>query len=201
MPDRDHPLNSEASPLALALRALPDAAPQPDAWPALARALERRRPPARPRHRHVAWLVPTALAAAFAWALLMPHAAPVADRPAPAPIAATDAGASGDATILAARAELSQLRERSQSLERWIAAVSAHAAQDSRGLMAAVEMQDLIGLVDVQLNATRDPADALPLWRQRIALLEELAVIRGSGIAIAANVEGAMAGEPSLLLN
>jgi hypothetical protein len=201
MPDRDHPLNDEASPLALALRALPGAVPQPDAWPALARELERRRTPARRRHRHAAWLVPAAIAAAFAWALLLPRTAPVAHGPAGAPIAATDAAASGDDGTSAARAELSQLRERSQSLERWIAAVSAHAAQDSRGLMAAVEMQDLIGLVDVQLNATRDPADALPLWRQRIALLEELAVIRGSGIAIAANIEGTMAGEPSLLLN
>lgn len=197
MPDRDDPVNNDTSPLALALRALPDAAPHPDAWPALARALERRRRPARRLHRHAAWLVPAALAAAFAWALLLPRAAPVADAPAPAPIAATDAGAAGDDATMVARAELAQLREHSQSLERWIAAVSANAAQDSRGLMAAVEMQDLIGLVDVQLNATRDPVDALPLWRQRIALLEDLALIRGSGIAIAANIDG----ESSLLLN
>ena len=98
------------------------------------------------------------------------------------------------------------MRERSQSLERWIAAVSAHAAQDSRGLMAAVELQDLIGLVDVQLNAMRDPLDALPLWRQRIALLEDLAVIRGSDIAIAAHVEGTdgdgpIAGDAPMRLN
>ena len=68
-----------------------------------------------------------------------------------------------------------QLHTRSQTLERWIAAVAAHAPQNSRDLMAAVEVEDLIGLVDVQLGAARDDADALPLWRQRVALLEDLA--------------------------
>ncbi len=53
--------------------------------------------------------------------------------------------------------------------------------------MAAVEVEDLIGLVDVQLGATRGDADALPLWRQRVALLEDLATIRVNRYAIAAN--------------
>ena len=56
--------------------------------------------------------------------------------------------------------------------------------------MAAVEVEDLIGLVDVQLGATRDRTDALPLWRQRVALLEDLATIRGSAFAIAASDVG-----------
>ena len=53
--------------------------------------------------------------------------------------------------------------------------------------MAAVEVEDLIGLVDVQLTGARGDADALPLWRQRVALLEDLAAIRGNGAALAAS--------------
>jgi hypothetical protein len=83
--------------------------------------------------------------------------------------------------------ELSRLHKRSQSLERWIAAVAARAPQDGRDLMAAVEVEDLIGLVDVQLGGAGTDSDALPLWRQRVALLEDLAAIRGNGVALAAN--------------
>ena len=57
--------------------------------------------------------------------------------------------------------------------------------------MAAVEVEDLIGLVDLQLGGAHAPTDALPLWRQRVALLEDLATIRGSAFAIAANDDGA----------
>jgi hypothetical protein len=92
--------------------------------------------------------------------------------------------------VQAANDELDALRSRSQTLERWVAAVAAHAPQSSRDLMAAVEVEDLIGLVDVQLGATRDRTDALPLWRQRVALLEDLATIRGSAFAIAASDVG-----------
>jgi hypothetical protein len=59
--------------------------------------------------------------------------------------------------------------------------------------MAAVEVEDLIGLVDLQLGGARAPTDALPLWRQRVALLEDLATIRGSAFAIAANDDGTAA--------
>lgn len=209
MPDRDHTLNPAAdpSPLAAALRALPGATPRPDPWPQLAQSLGRRA--ARRRHpyrRHALWLLPPALAAALALALLLPRSAsePSVSTPTPS-VAAGPGGPAGTPAIAPAIApasdELASLRQRSQSLERWIAAVSAHAAQDSRGLMAAVEVEDLIGLVDVQLNATRGRADALPLWRQRIALLEDLAMIRGSGVAMAANDDGSAFGEPSMLMN
>jgi hypothetical protein len=162
--------------LAAALRALPDAAPAPDLWPDLVHSLERRRRnPSR-------YALPMALAAGVAIALVLPKltqrdaassqpAAPVAHLAAP----------SNDTD------ELSQLHRRSQTLERWIAAVAARAPQDGRDLMAAVEVEDLIGLVDVQLGGARTDADALPLWRQRVALLEDLAVIRGNGAALAAS--------------
>ncbi|HEV7491793.1 MAG TPA: hypothetical protein VGO25_13395, partial [Rhodanobacteraceae bacterium] len=83
--------------------------------------------------------------------------------------------------------EISNLNQRSRTLERWIAAVAARAPQDGRDLMAAVEVEDLIGLVDVQLGGSRGDVDALPLWRQRVALLEDLAAIRGHAFALAGN--------------
>jgi len=162
--------------LAAALRALPDAAPVPDLWPDLARSLGRR------GRRPWRYLVPMALAAGIALALVLPK---LADRDATAPQPATPVA--DVAAPASAPSELSQLHGRSRSLERWIAAVAARAPQDGRDLMAAVEVEDLIGLVDVQLGGARTDADALPLWRQRVALLEDLAAIRGNGVALAAN--------------
>lgn len=174
MSDRDGTLNSDPDrALASALRALPDAAPQPDLWPDLARALHQRQHPRRARY-----LIPVALAAGLALALLWPRAAIRQTVPDATPTVATEAPA---------RDEIADLHQRSQALERWIAAAAAHAPQDSRDLMAAVEVEDLIGLVDLQLGATRGNSDALPLWRQRVALLEDLATIRIGGFAIAAN--------------
>jgi hypothetical protein len=66
--------------------------------------------------------------------------------------------------------------------------------------MAAVEVEDLIGLVDVQLGGARTDADALPLWRQRVALLEDLAAIRGNGAALAASGADGEAMPASLVL-
>jgi len=194
MHDRDRTLIDASAPpqgapdanpdraLASALRALPDAAPQPDLWPGLARTLAARR---RPRVWRYA--LPAALAAGVLVALLLPRAT----TSPPAPVAGTSLPkAVPDIPVQAANDELDALRSRSQTLERWVAAVAAHAPQSSRDLMAAVEVEDLIGLVDVQLGATRDRTDALPLWRQRVALLEDLATIRGSAFAIAASDVG-----------
>jgi hypothetical protein len=177
--------------LAAALRALPDAAPVPDLWPDLQRSLGARR--RRPWRR----ALPVALAAGVALALVLPRFAHRDATPAPpaTPVAAVTAPASDTG-------ELSQLHKRSQSLERWIAAVAARAPQDGRDLMAAVEVEDLIGLVDVQLGGAHTDSDALPLWRQRVALLEDLAAIRGNGLALAANGADGEAVQASLnLLN
>ena len=164
--------------LAAALRALPEAEPVPDLWPDLARSLDAR------RRRTWRYALPVALAAGIALALVLPKlvnrdATP--SQPTATPVANVTAPPAADAS------ELSQLHTRSQSLERWIAAVAARAPQDGRDLMAAVEVEDLIGLVDVQLGGARTDTDALPLWRQRVALLEDLAAIRGNGLALAEN--------------
>lgn len=175
MHDRDGTMNTTPDPgLAAALRALPEVAPQPDLWPDLARSLQRRRRVPRARY-----LVPAALAAGLALAMLWPQPTLRQHAPVAVPVATGEAGARSD--------EIDDLHQRSQALERWIAALAANAPQDSRDLMAAVEVEDLIGLVDLQLGAARNPADALPLWRQRVGLLEDLASIRVGGFAIAAN--------------
>jgi hypothetical protein len=161
--------------LAAALRALPDAVPTPDLWPDLARSLAQRRRP----WRH---LVPMALAAGVAIALALPRLMQYDSAPSqPATPVAIVAAPTHETS------ELSQLHDRSHSLERRIADVAARAPQDGRDLMAAVEVEDLIGLVDVQLGGARTDSDSLPLWRQRVALLEDLAAIRGNGVALAAN--------------
>lgn len=183
MSDRDGTLNRDPPPsLAAALRALPDTTPDADLWPDLARVLARRRRLRAWRHA-----IPLALAAGVALVLLLPrdlrHRALDA---APALVATrATAPAPGDPATTTA-SELDSLHERSQTLERWIAAVAARAPQDSRDLMAAVEVEDLIGLIDVQLGAAHDRNQALPLWRQRVALLEDLATLRGSAYAVAA---------------
>jgi hypothetical protein len=200
MSDRDGTLNSHPDrSLRAALCALPDAAPQPDLWPDLARALAQRRRPQVWRY-----VVPAALAAGLALAMLLPrgtlqHVPSEATStiavatPLPNPATASERKP-------AIPDELDTLHQRSQTLERWIAAVAARAPQDSRDLMAAVEVEDLIGFVDVQLGAAHDRTQALPLWRQRVALLEDLATIRGSAYAIAANDDGAT-GDSATSLN
>ena len=180
--------------LAAALRALPESAPQPDLWPELAQALLQRR-----RRRVWRYVLPAAIAAGVAIALLMPRS-PVREDSAP-PVASNPATVSSPiATQPVPAQELTQLHQRSQTLERWIAAVAARAPQDSRDLMAAVEVEDLIGLVDVQLGGTRGDADALPLWRQRVALLEDLATIRGTAFALAENGDAERTSPASLNL-
>jgi len=179
--------------LAAALRALPESVPQPDLWPELARALDERRRPRRWRYA-----IPVAIAAALALAVLLPRFL-AHDVAAPrAPVVAT-AVPSLPASEASASDELDALHKRSRTLERWIAAVAARAPQDARDLMAAVEVEDLIGLVDVQLGGSRGDVDALPLWRQRVALLEDLAAIRGNAFALAEN--GANADAPPTSLN
>ena len=175
--------------LAAALRALPESAPQPDLWPELARGLGDRR-----RSRRWRYAIPAAIAAAIALAVLLPRLAP-RDAGAP-PIVSAPAPTTPQSTPSAD--EPTQLHQRSRNLERWIAAVAARAPQDARDLMAAVEVEDLIGFVDVQLGAAHSHDDALPLWRQRVALLEDLATIRGSAYAIAANDDATSRDDASL---
>ena len=86
-----------------------------------------------------------------------------------------------------ADAQLAALQQRSQALEHWLHETARAAAPLSgQDLAAATEIEDMIGLVDVQLGAqTRN--DDLPLWRHRVALLEDLTVLRYSSYSLAAS--------------
>jgi hypothetical protein len=53
-------------------------------------------------------------------------------------------------------------------------------------LAAATEIEDMIGMVDVQLGAQQSNG-GLPLWRHRVALLEDLTVLRYSSYSVAAS--------------
>lgn len=178
-----------------ALRALPLAPPPGDEWALLrARLLRERLNPAQPRPS--AWrryALPAALAAALAVAFV------VLKRP-DATVARTGASLSTNGTQTAQihnvdnaanAAELARLQQRSQALERWLRQTGRDAAPlQGQDLAAAAEIENLIGLVDVELAAPRQ-MQAQTLWQRRVGLLEDLAALRYSNYRLAAG--GAMA--------
>ncbi len=183
-----------------ALRALPLAAPPGDEWMLLRerllreRLLHERLHPARARA--TAWrryALPAALAAALAGAYVVLRAPPTH---APATIAHVAAssytnGTEADRIHNAQNAanqhdRLAQLQQRSQALERWLRETGRDAAPlQGQDLAAAAEIENLIGLVDVELAAPRQTR-AQTLWQRRVGLLEDLAALRYSNYRIAA---------------
>ncbi|MEO8460084.1 MAG: hypothetical protein ABI451_06125 [Dokdonella sp.] len=180
MPDDDTTMNFDSKrSLGAALRALPTSAPPRDLWPGLARALN-------PPRRRARMLLPMSFAAAVLLALLwsLPIEHRVSPSATPSAAVVSTSNVSAPMTDSPADRELDRLRARSQMIERWLQATSAQAPHDGRDLMAAAEVEDMVGLVDVQLSATRNDSDALPLWRQRVALLEDLSAIRAAPAAL-----------------
>ena len=186
-----------------ALRALPLATPGRDGWPALAAQLASSRASARRPRRAWRYGVPLALAAGLALALVVPHLLRRSPSPsvttiatvAPATTSSTVNGAIGvDAANMTnatniqtqegAEAQLAAAQTRSQALERWLRD-TRHAASPlpSQDLVAASEIENLIGLVDVELASV--PTRALPLWQRRVALLEDLTALRYSNYRLA----------------
>jgi hypothetical protein len=106
---------------------------------------------------------------------------------------ATPGGAVPPPTVAAAvgATELATLRNESARIEEWLRSLRADETPlDGRSLMAATEIEDMIGLVDLQLAAGTDAgADTPALWRTRVELLRELAAVRttyslaGNGMA------------------
>jgi hypothetical protein len=185
-----------------ALRALPLAAPGRDGWPVLAAQLAPGRASAKPSRRVWRYAVPLALAAGLALALVVPHMLPHPLTPsvttiatvAPASSSSTTNGAVVDAANMTnatniqtqegAAAQLVAAQNRSQALERWLRD-TRHAASPlpSQDLVAASEIENLIGMVDVELASA--PTRALPLWQRRVALLEDLTTLRYSNYRLA----------------
>lgn len=192
-----------------ALRSLPQVAPEQSAWPQLAAQLAAQGiarkaatvPAPKPARRNRRWAVPAALAAgivlaAVAWPLLQ-RPAPAAGAPVAtaAPAAAsiqTNAANTANVTSTqsspdarSADAQLASLQQHSQALERWLRETGRAAAPlSSQDLAAAAEIEDMIGLVDGQLNSTRQDSE-LPLWQRRVALLEDLTALRYSSYKLA----------------
>jgi hypothetical protein len=187
--------------LGAALRALPLATPALDGWPALAAQLA----PAAPRRRH--YYVPLAIAAgcvlAIITALSVRHTPPtsvtapqIAATVAPASASSIANDANGaepanmtNATNTHARendtGELAAAQMRSQALERWLRDTRRAASPlPSQDLAAATEIENMIGLVDVEL-AGSTPSGAVPLWHRRVALLEDLTALRYSNYRLA----------------
>lgn len=116
------------------------------------------------------------LAASLAIAALLPWSARDTSPPIP-----------NEAPLLSAQAsaDLGWLRARSGQLEEWLGDLPTAPSGNGRDLMATVEVEDLIALVDLQLDASRSANEALPLWRQRVALMETLSVLRSAPYTLA----------------
>lgn len=209
MSDRTPPHGAgelNAAPVSLddALRALPQVAPQASAWPELARRLaaERAAQQVRPGNAR-RYLRPIGIAAAFVLAfsatlMFRPHPATQAMPDAPMQTAATESAAGASFVHNAANstnshdapaasdASLAALQTRSRALEQWLRDTGAASApQSAQDLAASAEIEDMIGLVDIQLGAADSTdAAALPLWRRRVALLEDLSTLRYSANAL-----------------
>jgi len=83
-------------------------------------------------------------------------------------------------------AQLAALQRRSQDLERWLSETGDVAAPlQGQDLLAATEIENLIGLVDVELTAKRQMQDT-GLWKRRVDLLEDLSALRYSNYQLAA---------------
>ena len=183
-----------------ALRALPLAAPPEGAWSQLAASLAQSSLPARtadPRRPYRRFVLPAALAAAVVAAFVTTLALrmPAANGPLGPSDASGVLASQPAATVPAAGASsvhnvandangtnpqnLAAMQSRSHALERWLRETGKDSApQSAQDLAASAELEDMIGIVDVQLADQSEDDASLPLWRRRIALLEDLATLR-----------------------
>jgi len=220
MSDRTQPDGAgelNATSLGDALRELPQLAPQTSAWPELAARLAvQRATPSLRRHTLRRYVWPAGIAAAFvlafsaAWVF---RAHP--ERATPAQTAATESSAGASLVHNAANSTnshdvplatdigIAALQTRSRALEQWLRDTGAASApQSTQDLAASAEIEDMIGLVDIQLGAI-DSTDAasLPLWRRRVALLEDLSTLRYSANALSLHNGIAANGAPANEVN
>ncbi|HWT15828.1 MAG TPA: hypothetical protein VN581_08600 [Patescibacteria group bacterium] len=171
MPDdrfQPHPDQDDAA-LAMALAALPLQTPRADGFAAIAHelALATPRPDHGDRGRRstTAWLAlaATLFAAIIGVRLLHPRTAFESDA------------ASSDADTTR------RLIEQSQQLDAVLATIDARSVPiDAASAMASVELENLIGLTDLQLNAATRDDEAEALWSRRVELMTRLAATRSS---------------------
>jgi hypothetical protein len=168
MPDDTHRMmqpgdSGDDRALGLALRALPTMLPPVSPLPRLqaqwARQHKRRTP-----LRHAPWWALAAGVAAIGLGVMMfRDTAPVVDT----------------ATVAANPSRVEQLM--AQSAE-WETALHRFEQQsipmDAGSALASAELEDMIGLTDLQLSATETEAQAESLWQRRVSLMSRLAEVR-----------------------
>lgn len=150
--------------LGAALRAMPTLTPRESEWSTLAAELAKTpRPLHAPRRRWPTWigLAATLLAAVVGVRLLMPqqvHVEGTAHQPSPETLA---------------------LIQQSQQLDETLAMLDARSVPiDGTSAMASAELENLIGLTDLQLNAVSRDDEAQALWSRRVDLMTRLANAR-----------------------
>lgn len=176
-----------------ALRALPLAAPPEGAWAQLATSLAQSarvpKRPIAPARRYRRQLLPAALAAAVVAAviaMLAPHVPHATTETAQVEPAATKTDSDASSVHNAANdanttnsESLAAAQNRSHVLERWLRDTGNESApQSAQDIAASAEIEDMIGIVDMQLADQSEDNASLPLWRRRVALLEDLATLR-----------------------
>lgn len=176
MPDDE--VMREPDSLAAALAALRLESPAPGGFARIEATLAKR----RTRARLVRGL---ALAASLAAIAVVPFALR-SDRTATAPEAPTPIAAE----TTPERPTRLALIEQNQQLEAWVRAQDE--PFDGATASAAAELEDLIGMLDVELAATRDRDAQDALWRQRLGLLSELASVRSQGVTRLATNDAAL---------
>jgi len=180
-----------------ALRALPLDAPKGDVWSQLATELA---PQARaPRRRWPYFAAAAAVLVGVAAVLTMPH------QPATVPDVATSIATSANTSEPTnvtndSTNQLTALQTRSRELEQWLNQTAGAAGPlPGRDLAAAMEIENLISVVDVQLTAPNQ-RDEEKLWRRRVDLLEDLTALRYSNYRLAES-DGVANGQPATWIN
>ncbi len=165
--DRDRVMQAadrgEERALGAALRALPLISPTASALPRLQAqwAVQAGRP-APKRHRHWWAIAASVVAIGLAVIAFRKPAVEVVTQP----MASTP---SNIESLMAQSAEWERALHRFEQQSIPMTAGSA---------MAGAELEDLIGLTDLQLSAAADDTQAEPLWQRRVNLMSRLAEVR-----------------------
>jgi hypothetical protein len=198
-PDRDNTNFFERDERALgdALRALPLATPSRSAWPDIAASLAARRRARWRRHAAIG------IATAAVLALVVTLALRPADAPAsrgivnanpgdsnPAATVPRDAADNDEAPRATTDSEVESLIAQNQQWERALRrADSRPDTLNGSAALASAEIEDLIGMIDVELGQGSDH-DARLLWTQRLQLMADLASLRNGSRAVSAATDG-----------
>jgi hypothetical protein len=149
-----------------ALRGLPTAEPRHSALPQLQARLARRK-----RQRALQRWLPLAAAAAIGVLALFP----LLRGGLPQPATPDDPGMDAATAALIAQNQVYESALRS-------AAFSGRPLS-ARSALAGAEIEDLIGMLDLELSAAPDADAAHALWQQRLALMQELASVRTNDLS------------------